>query len=353
MSDVSRETPPAPESARGVFPVDRLPLAERYAELLATEGVVRGLIGPREAPRLWERHLLNCAVLAELLPEGATVCDIGSGAGLPGLVVAIARPDLRVTLVEPLLRRTTFLDEVVDELGLAGSVEVVRGRAEELHGARTFDVVTSRAVAPLERLLAWSMPLVGADRGADRHEGLVDPRRDRGRRAGPRQVVLCGPGSAHTRRRRAVIHHHGGPGFVGRSGEGRLASLDHVVEAGARPSWTLIRRLDNLEATELSDTSTGSRASGLGWPDQAPEELSTGLGWPAERSYPQDAPLPPQPAPSESELVVSRETTQEARPSTVRTAADLAETTAPYEDDDEHSRSPAPRSMSCSRGRAH
>jgi len=142
-----------------VFTVQRLPLAERYAELLATDGVVRGLIGPREAPRLWERHLLNCAALAEALPDEATVCDLGSGAGLPGLVVAIARPDLSVTLVEPLLRRTTFLEEVAAELGLE-SVEVVRGRAEELHGRRTFDVVTSRAVAPLERLLRWSMPLV-------------------------------------------------------------------------------------------------------------------------------------------------------------------------------------------------
>lgn len=174
MSDeVSRETdatvsgppgpgsssPPVPPQARGVFPADRLPLAERYAAALAGDGVVRGLIGPREAPRLWERHLLNCAVLGELLPEGASVCDIGSGAGLPGLVLAIARPDLRVTLVEPLLRRTTFLDEVVAELGLS-SVEVVRGRAEDLHGRRTFGVVTSRAVAPLDRLLRWSMPLV-------------------------------------------------------------------------------------------------------------------------------------------------------------------------------------------------
>ena len=159
MDHVSRETPPAPASARGVFPLERLPLAEAYAGLLASEGVVRGLIGPREAPRLWERHLLNCAVLAELLPEHATVCDIGSGAGLPGLVLAIARPDLRITLVEPLLRRTTFLDEVVTELGLAG-VEVVRGRAETLHGERTFAHVTSRAVAPLDRLLGWSMPLV-------------------------------------------------------------------------------------------------------------------------------------------------------------------------------------------------
>ena len=156
---VSRETPSTPELARRVFSPARLPLAERYAALLATEGVVRGLIGPREAPRLWDRHLLNCAVLGELLPPDATVCDIGSGAGLPGLVLAVARPDLRITLVEPLLRRTTFLSEVVSDLGLE-HVEVVRGRAEALHGQRRFDIVTSRAVAPLERLLGWSMPLV-------------------------------------------------------------------------------------------------------------------------------------------------------------------------------------------------
>jgi len=142
-----------------VFAPGRLELAERYAQLLATEGVVRGLIGPREGSRLWERHLLNCAVLGELVPSGSDVCDIGSGAGLPGLVLAIARPDLTVTLVEPLLRRTTFLEEVVADLGLSG-VEVHRARAEALHGTRTFDVVTSRAVAPLDRLLAWSMPLV-------------------------------------------------------------------------------------------------------------------------------------------------------------------------------------------------
>jgi 16S rRNA (guanine527-N7)-methyltransferase len=142
-----------------VFAPGRLGLAERYAELLATEGVVRGLIGPREGPRLWDRHLLNCAVLGELVPWGSSVCDIGSGAGLPGMVLAIARPDLTVTLVEPLLRRTTFLDEVVADLDLSG-VEVHRGRADSLHGTRTFDVVTSRAVAPLDRLLAWSMPLV-------------------------------------------------------------------------------------------------------------------------------------------------------------------------------------------------
>ena len=161
-----------------MFASDRLGLAVRYTELLATDGVVRGLIGPREAPKLWERHVLNSAVLAEAIPQGVSVCDIGTGAGLPGIVVAIARPDLRMTLVEPLLRRTTFLEEVVTELGL-DRVRVVRGRAEELHGAETFDVVTSRAVAPLERLLGWSMPLVAptgalvAMKGRSIHEEIA------------------------------------------------------------------------------------------------------------------------------------------------------------------------------------
>lgn len=159
MNSPSDLPPPAPEAARGVFGPDRIGLAEQYAALLATEGVLRGLIGPREAPRLWDRHLLNCGVLSEAIPQDVSVCDIGSGAGLPGLVLAIARPDLRITLVEPLLRRTTFLDEVVEELGLLG-VRVVRGRAEEVREPHAFDVVTSRAVAPLDRLLRWSMPLV-------------------------------------------------------------------------------------------------------------------------------------------------------------------------------------------------
>lgn len=158
--DVSRETPSVPEVARRVFS-DALPKAKRFAELLATEATIRGLIGPREVPRLWERHLLNSAVVTDAVAEHATtVCDIGSGAGLPGLVMAIRRPDLRVTLVEPLLRRTTFLEEVVDELELE-NVTVVRGRAEEQHGKLTFDVVTARAVAPLERLSRWCLPLVG------------------------------------------------------------------------------------------------------------------------------------------------------------------------------------------------
>ncbi|KAJ1684607.1 hypothetical protein LUZ63_020362 [Rhynchospora breviuscula] len=159
MTDpVSRETPPAPAVAAGVFS-SRLPLAEAYAGLLADAGITRGLIGPRELPRLWDRHVLNSALLAEAFPTRTTVADIGSGAGLPGLAVAIARPDLHVVLVEPLLRRATFLQQVVEVLGL-DTVEVVRARAEELHGTRDFPYVTARAVARLEKLAGWTLPLL-------------------------------------------------------------------------------------------------------------------------------------------------------------------------------------------------
>ncbi|GAA2355955.1 16S rRNA (guanine(527)-N(7))-methyltransferase RsmG [Streptomyces sparsogenes] len=153
------ELPPAPEEAREVFG-ERFLEAVRYAELLADIGVTRGLIGPREVPRLWERHLLNCAVLSEVVPEGVTVCDVGSGAGLPGIPLALTRPDLRITLLEPLLRRTNFLQEVVELLGLE-HVTVVRGRAEEVLGKLPpMHVVTARAVAPLDRLAGWGVPLL-------------------------------------------------------------------------------------------------------------------------------------------------------------------------------------------------
>ncbi|MFG3496084.1 16S rRNA (guanine(527)-N(7))-methyltransferase RsmG [Streptomyces sp. NPDC047928] len=155
----AEELPPAPDEARTVFG-EFLPEAIRYAELLADAGVKRGLIGPREVPRLWERHLLNCAVLSEVVPEGVTVCDVGSGAGLPGIPLALVRPDLRITLLEPLLRRTNFLEEVVDLLGL-DHVTVVRGRAEEMLGKLPpVHVVTARAVAPLDRLAGWGVPLL-------------------------------------------------------------------------------------------------------------------------------------------------------------------------------------------------
>ncbi|MFE4500754.1 16S rRNA (guanine(527)-N(7))-methyltransferase RsmG [Rhodococcus sp. NPDC056743] len=147
-------------TARAVFG-DRYDIAERYYQSLATDGVERGLIGPREVPRLWERHLLNCAVIGELIAEGESVVDVGSGAGLPGIPLAIARPDLKVTLVEPLLRRSVYLAEFIESNGL--DVLVVRGRAEEsgvVKEAGGADVVTSRAVAPLEKLARWSLPLI-------------------------------------------------------------------------------------------------------------------------------------------------------------------------------------------------
>ncbi|HET9873219.1 MAG TPA: 16S rRNA (guanine(527)-N(7))-methyltransferase RsmG [Propionibacteriaceae bacterium] len=128
-----------------------------YVDILASRGIERGLLGPRESDRLWERHVLNSVSLNGLIPQGVTVVDIGSGAGLPGIPLGILRPDLQVTLLEPLLRRSAFLSEVVEELNLSNQVEVVRVRAED-HHAR-YDVVTSRALAPLDRLVSWSEPL--------------------------------------------------------------------------------------------------------------------------------------------------------------------------------------------------
>lgn len=147
-------------AARAVFG-DRVPIAERYAELLASSGIDRGLIGPREADRLWERHLLNSAVLGELIPRSCRVLDVGSGAGLPGIPLALARPDLHVVLLEPMVRRVAWLQEVIGELSL--TISVHRGRAEDPRvraelGRRA--VVTARAVAPLRRLARWCLPLV-------------------------------------------------------------------------------------------------------------------------------------------------------------------------------------------------
>ncbi len=138
-----------------------LDAAVRYAQILAGAGVERGLLGPREADRLWDRHLLNSVALAELLSPGEQIADIGSGAGLPGIPLALARPDLRVTLIEPLLRRSDFLREVIEDLDL--DVTVVRGRAEEQTVRQVVgeaDAVVSRAVASLDKLTKWSMPLL-------------------------------------------------------------------------------------------------------------------------------------------------------------------------------------------------
>ena len=173
--------------------------AERYAELLAGPAVQRGLIGPRETARLWDRHLMNCAAVAELVPPACSVIDLGSGAGLPGVVIAMLRPEATVVLLEPMARRVAFLQECVRVLGL-GHTSVCRGRAEDLAGQVAADVVTARAVAPMERLaglalgLARPGGLVLAMKGAGAAEELA--------RAGPvlarlraRDVAVVHPGS--------------------------------------------------------------------------------------------------------------------------------------------------------------
>jgi 16S rRNA (guanine527-N7)-methyltransferase len=172
---VSRETdaPPAEAVLSRLFPDDK-PL-HRFVDLLTSTGVERGLVGPREASRIWSRHVLNCAVLQLVMPSGAAVVDIGSGAGLPGVVLALARPDLAVTLLEPMQRRATFLNEVVNELGLE-RVEVVRARAGEFAGEARFDVATARAVAPLSKLVPWGLPLCrpGGELVAMKGSGAAD-----------------------------------------------------------------------------------------------------------------------------------------------------------------------------------
>jgi 16S rRNA (guanine527-N7)-methyltransferase len=156
--DLAGQVAAPPAAAATVFG-PALPLAERYAGLLAGPGIIRGLIGPREAGRLWERHLLNCAVAAELVSGPASLVDIGSGAGLPGIVLAMLLPDVRVTLLEPMARRVTFLSECVAELNLR-NVTIRRARAEDVSGEFSADVVTARAVAPLGRLAGLAVPLL-------------------------------------------------------------------------------------------------------------------------------------------------------------------------------------------------
>ena len=188
-----------PEVARKVFG-DVAAKAERYAELLAGPGVERGLLGPNEVPRLWQRHLLNSAAVASLVPGPCSLVDLGSGAGLPGIVLALLLPDADVTLLEPALRRTVFLEECVAELGL-GNTRVWRARAEEAAGTLAADVVTARAVAPLDRLAALALGLlkpggiVLAVKGA-KADAEVRAAREALRRLGVRdaEVLLTGGG---------------------------------------------------------------------------------------------------------------------------------------------------------------
>jgi 16S rRNA (guanine527-N7)-methyltransferase len=157
------EVSAAPGAAAALFG-SRLDRAQRYAQILAGAGVERGLLGPREVDRLWDRHILNSAAVAELFDSNDRIADIGSGAGLPGIPLALARPDLRLTLIEPLLRRSEFLREVVEDLGL--EITIVRGRAEDRSVRQQvgeMDAVVSRAVASLDKLTKWSLPLLRPD----------------------------------------------------------------------------------------------------------------------------------------------------------------------------------------------
>ncbi|PZA21972.1 16S rRNA (guanine(527)-N(7))-methyltransferase RsmG [Modestobacter versicolor] len=152
--------PEVPALASAVFG-EATEAVARYVAMLAGDGVVRGLIGPREVPRLWDRHVLNSAALAEAVPQGARVVDVGSGAGLPGIPLGLARPDLTLTMVEPMARRVEFLQDVVE--ALEAPWRIVRGRAEERSVVRAVgpvDVVTARAVAPLPRLVGWCRGLL-------------------------------------------------------------------------------------------------------------------------------------------------------------------------------------------------
>ena len=190
------QAPPA--AAEAVFGA-ALPQAIRYAELLAAAGVERGLIGPREVDRLWDRHLLNCAVLVPLLPASGIVLDLGSGAGLPGIVVALLRPDLPVILVDATRRRIEFLDEVIAELGIE-RVQTRWCRAEELNGQIHVETVVARAVAPLEKLIPWAVPLLTrtgqllALKGERAEQELKDAKALLGRLSLTGELVAAGDG---------------------------------------------------------------------------------------------------------------------------------------------------------------
>ena len=169
----------------------------RFAAWLAGAGVERGFLGPREVDRIWDRHIANCAVVEELIPENSRVFDIGSGAGLPGLVLAIVRPDIQIGLIEPLMRRSQFLEEVIIDLGITNRVKVIRGRAEELKG-QSAPVVTARAVAPLGKLLTWALPLTAkggqilALKGSSAATEIANATDIlKGRKA---EILLCGQG---------------------------------------------------------------------------------------------------------------------------------------------------------------
>lgn len=233
----ARASAPAPPAvAEDVFG-ENLATACRFVDLLCDSGVTHGLIGPREVPRIWERHVLNCAVVQELLPVAVDVIDVGSGAGLPGLALAIRRPDCTVHLVEPMLRRTTWLSDAVQQLGLT-NVEVHRGRAEEWWDRLATPVVTARAVARLARLGAWSLPLLEpggtllALKGASATEELEQDRAELDRLGVvSAEVVQVGP--AGLEQPTTVVRCRVGNRPAGRGGPGARRTAGSAPAAGS------------------------------------------------------------------------------------------------------------------------
>jgi 16S rRNA (guanine527-N7)-methyltransferase len=232
---------PVPPVAEEIFGPE-LPRAVRYAALLAGPGIERGLIGPGEAGRLWDRHLLNCAVVAELVPSKGSLVDLGSGPGLPGIVLALLRPGVSVTLLEPMARRADFLRECVEELELANA-SVLRGRAEDLAGQPGADVVTARAVAPLERLAGLAIGLVRpgglvlAIKGAGAEAELKRARSEL-RRVGAREVMVRHAGSGIVDPAATVVTFTAGPPLRGSAGrpsqDGSRSSKSASSSAGDR-----------------------------------------------------------------------------------------------------------------------
>jgi len=221
-----------PDGAADVFGA-ALGKACRYAEMLAGPGVERGIVGPAETGRLWQRHLLNCAAVAELVPSPATLVDLGSGAGLPGIVLALLLPQVRVTLLEPLSRRAQFLRECVAELEL-GNADVLRARAEDAAGQLAADVVTARAVAPMDRLAVLALGLVRpgglvlAIKGASAQQE-VSRAMPVLRRLGMRDIAVVRAGSGRVEPATTVVRLTAGPagGSAARSGSGRGPGGEH------------------------------------------------------------------------------------------------------------------------------
>jgi 16S rRNA (guanine527-N7)-methyltransferase len=256
-ADVAADVAAAGIAAAEMFG-DALPNAERYAGLLTGIGVERGVLGPAEADRIWDRHLLNCGAMARLVPSRCSLIDVGSGAGLPGIVLAMLLPSAAVTLLEPMARRVEFLQEAVADLQLA-NVEVVRGRAEDLAGQLAADLVTARAVAPLDKLAGLCLGLarpggrVLAMKGSNADGelakarpvlarlGVTDARvvqaASAGGRANATVVTFTAPDRRGSGARGRLRQAHAGPGSsspIGRAGPGAAAAGNRRARPNSR-----------------------------------------------------------------------------------------------------------------------